>query len=81
MSLPAWVEGHLGSPRAILDGLSDGDRDTMLSRDAPIYDSIVQHLNSLPYVYASEYPHLQQDRSVLSLGHPCFFKPSSQLEL
>ena len=44
----------------------------MLS-DSAMYDSIVQELNGLPHVYASQYPHLQQDPIILSLFHPVLF--------
>ena len=65
------------SPRAILISLSQlsvNDRCSGLTGDAAIYDSIAQHLNNLPFVYASDHPHLQQDSSVLTLGHPLLFE-------
>ena len=46
----------------------------LVSEDSAIYNSIVQHLNSLPHVYASQQPHLQQDSSVLTLSHPVLFQ-------
>lgn len=44
-----------------------------MDSDAAVYDDIVLHLNRLPYVYASQHTHLQQDNSVLTLNHPLLF--------
>ena len=65
------------SPRIILAHLSQqsaSDVFTVVGSHTATYDSIVQHLNNLPYVYASQYPHLEQDSSVLGLGHPLLFQ-------
>ena len=67
---------HGRSARRILRELSRNSVDSvctdMLS-DSTMYDSIVQELNGLPHVYASQYPHLQQDPIILSLFHPVLF--------
>ena len=68
---------HGVSPRRILSGLSRQSVDvvcTEINSARSIYDNIVQHLNGLPDVYASQYPHLHKDNSILSLFHPLLFQ-------
>ncbi len=68
---------HGRTPRSILLELSLQDANSvcgLVGSNAARYDHIVQQLNSLPYVYASEYPHLQQCNPVLGLCHPLLFQ-------
>lgn len=73
------VKPGLGSVscRTIPTGLSQTVVDnicTKVGRNSTKYDTIVGHLNGLPYVCASDHPYLQQDDSVLILAHPLLFQ-------
>lgn len=74
---------HGRSPRSILLHLSSQNVSTMcaiMGSEVAVYDNIVQCLNSLPYVYASQHTHLQQDSSILTLGHPLLFQTFEPIE-
>ena len=68
---------HGNSPRIVLQQLalqSVVEICNLVGNDAAVYDSIVQQLNGLQYVYASQHSHLQEDSSVLRLCHPLIFQ-------
>ena len=68
---------HDRHPRAILSSLAaqgvSATCDTVRG-EAAVYDNIVQQLNALPRVYASQHAHLSVDQSVLRLAPPADIK-------
>lgn len=46
----------------------------LVENDATLYDRIVEHLNNLPHMYASQHTHLEQDVSVLGMTNPLLFQ-------